>query len=264
MRGVDVSAELVALEDQFDARVGVFGLDTGTGATVEYRADERFAFASTIKALLAGVALDSVPPEGAAEVITFGADDIVTYSPITEAHLDTGMTLQEIAHAAVAFSDNTAANLLFERVGGPTGLQAALLSLGDTTTSTDRIESELNDWAPGELRDTSTPRAMAENLGRIVVGDALRDDARDFLLQAMRDSTTGDELIRAAAPDGWTVGDKSGASEHGGRNDIAVLERPDGPPVVLAIYSNRLDPSADRDDAVVAQAARVALAALVG
>jgi beta-lactamase class A len=261
---IEVSAELGALEDEFAARVGVYLLDTGTGATVEYRADESFAFASTIKAVLAGVALDAVPPEVGSEVITYNAADIVSYSPITEKHLDTGMTLQELAHAAMAYSDNTAANLLFAQIGGPAALQSALRALGDTTTSSDRIETELNEWAPGETRDTSTPRAMAQTLQKMVLGDALREDTRAFLLQTLRDNTTGDELIRAGAPEGWTVGDKSGASEHGGRNDIAILERPDGAPVVLAIYSNRLDPAAAYDNGLVAQAARIALNALLG
>lgn len=261
----DTSAELQALEGEFDARVGVFALDTGSGATVEYRADERFSFASTIKALLAGISLDSVSPEGSAEVIPFGADDMVANSPIAEQHLGTGMTLQEIVHAAVAYSDNTAANLLFAQVGGPAGLQAALRALGDDTTSSDRTETELSDWEPGQTADTSTPRAMAENLQRMVLGDALREDARSLLVQAMRDNTTGDELIRAGVPDGWTVADKTGSASHGGRNDIAVLEPPNGAaPIVLAIYSNRLDANGEYDNALVAQATRVALDALAG
>ena len=48
-----------ALEEEFGARVGVWAIDTATGATVEHRADERFAFASTYKALAAAAVLDS-------------------------------------------------------------------------------------------------------------------------------------------------------------------------------------------------------------
>src|SRR5699024_6878901 len=39
------------LEEDYDARLGVYALDTGTGQEVEYGADDRFAYASTFKAL---------------------------------------------------------------------------------------------------------------------------------------------------------------------------------------------------------------------
>src|SRR5690349_9408233 len=46
-RLVDLDAELEALEEEFDATVGVSALDTATGDRVEFRAEERFGFAST-------------------------------------------------------------------------------------------------------------------------------------------------------------------------------------------------------------------------
>ena len=49
---------LDALETELDVRIGLLAVDTGTGATVQHRADERFAHASTFKALLAAVVLD--------------------------------------------------------------------------------------------------------------------------------------------------------------------------------------------------------------
>jgi beta-lactamase class A len=170
-----------------------------------------------------------------------------------------GLTVLEAVRAAITVSDNTAANLLFERLGGPPGLAAALRAWGDDTTSVDRWEPELSEWAPGETRDTSTPRAMAENLEALTLGTVLADDDRDVLVTALRDNTTGDELIRAGVPDGWVVGDRTGTATHGGRNDIAVVEPPDGAPIVVAVYSNRLDPDADSDPALIAEATAVVL-----
>ncbi|NEE53498.1 serine hydrolase, partial [Streptomyces sp. SID8455] len=45
------------LERKFDARLGVYAVDTGDGRIVAHRPDERFAYASTCKALLAGAVL---------------------------------------------------------------------------------------------------------------------------------------------------------------------------------------------------------------
>jgi beta-lactamase class A len=99
------------LEKQYDARLGVYALDTGSGRTVRYRSDERFAFASTSKVLLAATLLRE--GHDLDKVIRYTKEDLVTYSPITEKHVDTGMTLREICDAALRYSDNTAANLLF-------------------------------------------------------------------------------------------------------------------------------------------------------
>jgi beta-lactamase class A len=100
---------------------------------------------------------------------------------------------------------------------------------------------------------------MAENLEALTLGTVLAEEDRDVLVSALRDNTTGNELIRAGVPDGWVVGDKTGTATHGGRNDIAVVEPPGGAPIVLAIYSNRLDPEADSEPALIAEATEVVL-----
>ena len=258
----DVAAALAGLEEAYDARLGVYAVDTGAGATIEHRADERFAYASTHKALSVAAVLRATEPAALDEIIRYEAADVVGRSPVTERHVDTGLSLLEVMRAAITVSDNTAANLLLEQLGGPEGFEAALRAIGDDTTSADRWETELSDWAPGETRDTSTPRAMAEDLERFALGDVLDEQDRAILLDALRDTTTGDELIRAAVPDGWVVGDKTGTATHGGRNDIAVIEPPGREPIVLAVFSNRLDPDVASDPALIAAAAEIVLGAL--
>ena len=89
------------------------------------------------------------------------------------------MTLAEICEAAITLSDNTAGNLQLAAIGGPEGLTAFVRTLGDPVTRLDRIETELNEAAPGDPRDTTTPAAMTENLRKLVLGDALsRNRAR--------------------------------------------------------------------------------------
>jgi beta-lactamase class A len=250
------------LEAEFDARLGLYALDTGTGLALEYNADERFAYASTIKAFIAGVVLDETTDAELDELVTYDASDLLDYAPITEQNVATGMTLRALADAAVRYSDNTAANLLFDRIGGPAGLDAALDELGDDVTQVDREEPELNEATPGDPRDTSTPRALATDLERFVLGDALDTGDRDTLTAWLVGNTTGDALIRAGVPEGWTVGDKTGSAAYGTRNDIAVLWPTDGAPIVIAVLSSRAAPDADHDDALIARATAVAVEAL--
>ncbi|MFJ8828687.1 class A beta-lactamase [Micromonospora aurantiaca] len=259
---VPAPAELAALERRFDARIGVFALDTGTGRTLAHRADERFAYASTCKALAAGAMLAATSDTDRDRVVRYRRADLVAHSPVTERHVETGMTLRDAAEAAVRYSDNTAGNLLFDALGGPAGFAQALREVGDSVTRPARTEPELNAATPGDERDTSTPRALAGSLRAYTLGEALRPADRDLLLGWMRASTTGSGLVRAGVPAGWQVADKSGTGGYGTRNDIAVVWPPDRAPIVLAVMTSRDGRDAKPDDALVAQAARATVTAL--
>ncbi|ASO18460.1 Beta-lactamase 1 precursor [Actinoalloteichus hoggarensis] len=253
---------LESLEAEFDARLGVYAIDTGTGEEVEYRADERFAFASTYKVLAAAAVLEQNTLAELDELVAYDESDLVTYSPVTEGSVGTGMTLRQLAEAAVQYSDNTAGNLLFDELGGPAGFAAALARVGDQVTVAEREEPDLNDYVPGDDSDTSTPEALATTLSSYALGDTLSPDKRELVTQWLIGNTTGDDLIRAGVPADWVVGDKTGAAAYGTRNDIAVVWRPDGDPIVIAILSDKADPEAQYDDSLIAEATSVTIDAL--
>jgi beta-lactamase class A len=250
------------LEDTFDARIGVYAFDTGTHETIEYRSDERFAYASTIKVFGAAVLLDRTTDAELDTVVTYDSSDLLEYAPITKQHVSTGMTLRKLADASLRYSDNTAANLIYEHIGGPAGLSTALRDWGDDVTQADRVEPDLNEATPGDPRDTSTPQALATSLERLVLGDALESSDRETLTEWLVGNTTGDTLIRAGVPSEWAVGDKSGAAGYGTRNDIAVIWPIDGAPIMIAVLSSRAEADAKYDDALIAQATALAVEAL--
>ncbi|MFE9917747.1 class A beta-lactamase [Micromonospora sp. NPDC005553] len=254
--------EFRRLEEQFGARLGIYAVDTGTGRTVEYRADERFAYASTWKALAAAQVLDGTTDAQLDRVVRYPARDLVAHSPVTEKHVGEGMSLRALADAAVRYSDNTAGNLLLRHLGGPAGFEAKLRALGDTVTEAARYETALNEGTPGDERDTSTARALAGDLRAYTVGVALEPADRDVLRGWLRGNTTGTALVRAGVPAGWVVGDKTGTGGYGTRNDIAVIWPPDRAPIVLAVLSSRDTKDATPDDALIARATRVVVAQL--
>ncbi|MGX7823490.1 class A beta-lactamase [Actinokineospora sp. 24-640] len=257
-----VERAFARLQARYDARLGVHAVDTGTGRTVAFRADERFAHASTFKALAAAVVLDETTTPELDGRVRYTEADLVAHSPVTGRHVATGMTLRELCDAAVRHSDNTAANLLLRHLGGPAALDAALTAIGDDVTSVDRVEPELNSAVPGDTRDTSTPRALAEDLRTFVLGDALAAEDRGVLVDWLLRNTTGGKLIRAGVPAGWRVGDKTGGGGYGTRNDIAVLWPPDGAPIVIAVLTGKDTEDAEPADALVADATRIAVDAL--
>nr|WP_259549528.1 class A beta-lactamase [Heyndrickxia oleronia] len=250
------------LEKKFDARLGVYAIDTGTNKTITYRPDERFAYASTYKALAAGAVLQQYSMAQLDEVIHYSKDNLVSYSPITEQHIDTGMSLKEICEAAIRYSDNTAGNLLFHKLGGPSGFEESLRQIGDHVTIANRFETELNEAIPGDLRYTSTPRALATSLKAFTLSDLLPAKKRVILTDWMKGNTTGDKLIRAGAPKGWEVGDKSGAGSYGTRNDIAIVWPPNREPIIIAILSSRDTKDATYNDELIARAAKLVFKAL--
>lgn len=266
------AADFADLEEEYDARLGVYAVDTGTGTVVEHRGDERFAYASTVKALAVGALLHEKPRDVLEQTVELSEDDLVEGSPQLEQAVEDGeteLTVREVADAAVRYSDNTAGNLLFDLIGGPEELQGVLREIGDETTVVSRTEPDLNEAVPGDDRDTTTPEALATTLRAFTLptadGEEVNDGyARALLTDLMVRNTTGDDLIRAGVPDEWEVADKTGAAAYGTRNDVAVVRRADGDPIVLVVMSSKDEQDAEYDDDLVADATRVAIASLVG
>ncbi|MNS41408.1 Beta-lactamase CTX-M-1 precursor [compost metagenome] len=255
---------LAELECASGGRLGVVALGAANQPLVTYRADERFPFCSTFKALLAGAILhrSASSPGLLAERIPYTKDQLVTYSPITEQHVGAGMTVAGLCAAAIQHSDNTAANLLIARLGGPDAVTAFARSIGDTQFRLDRWETALNTAIPGDVRDTTTPAAMAHSLRRLALGESLLPSARTRLTDWLRGNTTGATRIRAGVPAAWQVGDKTGTGDYGTTNDIAVLWPSGKPPVVLAVYFTQRNQHAAARSDVIAEAARLVAEAI--
>lgn len=235
----DAASGLAQIERSIGGRVGVYALDVRAGRSIEHRADERFAMCSTFKWLLAAAALARVDA-GAMKLddeIAYTEADLLEYAPITRAHVGEGkLSVAALAEAIVTVSDNTAANLLLSKVGGPPGLTAFLREHGDDVTRLDRDEPALSTNLPGDPRDTTSPRAMVGSMRSILMGDALTPPSRARLVGWLRGCTTGDARLRAGIPSGWTVGDKTGTGSNGACNDVAILEAPSGATILVASY----------------------------
>jgi len=228
-----------AIEASVGGRLGVAVLDTATGELAGRRLDERFPMCSTFKALAAALVLARVDAgqERLERRIVVARADLLEWAPVTSKRVGgAGMTVAELCEAAITVSDNTAANLLLASAGGPAGVTAFARRLGDDVTRLDRTEPTLNEGAPGDPRDTSTPRAMARTLRRLMLGDALSDRGRAQLVQWMSANTTGGQRLRAGVPFDWRVADKTGTGRLGTTNDVGVLWPPRRAPLVIVAY----------------------------
>lgn len=255
---------LDALERRDDARLGLVAIDTGSGATVTHRAGERFAFASAAKVFIAATVLDDARSGDLDAVVPIEQRDLLSYAPVTSQHVGSGMTVRALLDAMLRSSDNTAANLLVARVGGPSVVQQWLRGIGDQVTQVVRVEPDLNEATPGDERDTTTPAQFAADLRTVLLGDALRPEDRKMLVETMAGTTTGAATIRAGVPTGWSVVDKTGTGSYGVRNDIGIVTPPGRAPIVLVVMTSRSRADAKPVDALVAAATKVTVAALPG
>jgi beta-lactamase class A len=249
-----------AVQARVGGRLGVAVLDTGSGRRIGHRSGERFAMCSTFKLLLAGQVLHKVDigTEKLDRWIAYTRKDILPHSPVAEAHLGEGrLTVERMIQAAIEDSDNTCANALLGRNGGPAGCTNYIRLLGDRLTRLDRTEPALNTAIPGDPSDTTTPDAMLDDLKRLTLGDALRRVSRGKLVAWLANCRTAASRIPAGLPKDWKSGNKTGTGENGATNDVAILWPPNRAPVLMSVYftESKIDFSAR--EAAIADIARI-------
>ncbi len=256
----DCQARIAAIEQQVGGRLGVLALETGTGRRIEYRAAERFPVCSTFKVLLCGAVLNRVDnhQENLDRQIPYGEGDLQKWAPIAKQHVqEGGMTVGALCAAAIEYSDNTAANLLLQSIGGPSKLTEYLRSLGDNITRLDRDEPFLNTAIEGDPRDTATPTSMVKTMNALLIGNALSENSRKQLANWMIGNTLGGRRLRAGFPPGWRVGDKTGTGDNGATNDVAIVWPPNQPLILLVTFSVGSKSERSELEAAIARIAHV-------
>lgn len=266
-RRLDIAERLAALETG-QARLGACFLDTVTGEVTGRRLNEHFAMCSTFKLPMVAACLREADHGrlDLAEVLPYSEADLLEWAPVTRKHVaKAGLSIAVLAQAAQELSDGAAANLLVRRLGGPAAVTARFREMGDTVSRLDRYEPELGLVLSGDLRDTTSPFAMAQLVRRITTGDLLRPASRQRLLEWMQNTSTGTRRLRAGLPAAWRSGNKTGTGRAEGTtnkcNDVAITFPPGRSAVIVAVYFDSGEYTRQveaRHEAVVAQVGRIA------
>lgn len=270
--GAELSSAFKALEEKSGGRLGAYVLDTQTGFGSGWRIDERFAHCSSFKLSLAAMFLSRAERGDVdlGEVLRWSEADLMQNSDYSREHVREGATIEQLSRATLVYSDNTAANVLLRRAGGPQQLTGFWRSLGDKVSRLDRLEPKLNEIPAGSEMDTTTPAAMAATVAKLAHGNALGPQAREKLRGWMIEVETGARRIRAGLPKDWIAGDKTGTGMGEKRHtyvDLAFAGPKGRAPLVIASYyepvlprdMEAMDPAAE---AVLAEVGRIAAASL--
>ena len=266
----DLTQRLAALESSSGGRLGVHIIDTEKGKSFGWRDSERFPHASSFKLSLAAMLLARADQGliDLQEVLRWNKDDLLAYSPVTKDRIEEGMSVAALAKGALVTSDNTAANVLLKRFGGPAELTRFWRSIGDDVSRLDRYEPDLNVVPIGTERDTTTPLAMAKTTAVLVTGDVLSPSSQTILRSWMIKVENGSNRIRNGFPTGWVTGDKTGTALTDARHtyvDLAFGGPAKKKPIIVAAYfepnlpATRMDSGAE---GVLAQVGLIAADAL--
>ena len=232
----ETAAVFAAIEARAGGRLGVYVRDLGSGRSLAHRAGERFMLCSTFKGVLAGLVLSDADAGriSLAELIPYHVRDLLPASPVTSLHVQEGaLSVGKLCQAILHVSDNTAANLLLARCGGPARLTHFVRGLGDQVTRFDRYEPAAG-HRNGDM-DTTTPRNIANTAATLLTGTVLSEKSRAMLRQWMVENDVGSARLRATLPLSWVVADRTGTGD-GFCNDYALAVPPGHSPLIMSAY----------------------------
>lgn len=248
-------------ESALKARIGVAVLDTGTGKLQSYRGDERFPLTSTFKTLACAKLLSDIDAKRVDKNATLriNKNELVSYSPVIENWKANSIRPFDACEATLRTSDNTAANLVLDAIGGPQPLTAFLRTQSDAITRLDRIEPALNEAAINDRRDTTTPNAISQTLHTLLYKEGLTAASQQQLMQWLEANAVTGGLIRSFIPKDWTIADRSGAGGNGARSITAIVTKPNNAPVIVSIYLHQTQATMAQRDAAIVAIGRVVL-----
>ena len=243
-----LQASIQEVDQHLDGVMGLAIEDLTTGDHYFLHEDEVFAQASSIKiTVLANLYLQAQQGKlKLTDLYTVQSSDLVPDSDIMNGLTPgvTRVTLRDLATMMVAVSDNSATNVLIDRVGMQ-NVNAMLDSLGLTHTRLRRKMMDLEAAKQGR-ENISTPREMMTLLDAIYHGKVLNQQSTDDFFKML--STNKDSFIPRDLPPGLKVANKPGELE-AVRNDSGIVFV-EGRPYVICVMTAFLRNEREGEEAI--------------
>ena len=241
---------ILEVDHGLDGVMGVAIVDLTDGHKYLLHANDVFPQASSIKICILAE-LYRQAQQGKlklTDLYTVNAADLVQDSDIMNGLTPgvTQITLRDLATMMVAVSDNSATNVLIDRVGME-NVNAFLAAQGLRETKLRRKMMDLKAAAEGR-ENVSTPAEMANLLAALYRGEILNKEMTADFFKVL--STHKDSWIPRNLPDDLKVANKPGALE-GVRNDSGVIFV-DKRPYILCVMTTYLRRERDGEEAISA------------
>jgi beta-lactamase class A len=212
--------QLSSLVANKSADVGIAALDLKSGESISIRGDVPFPMASTVKVGVAALYLAQV------DLGRRSLDDTIG-----------GVPVRSLMARMIIHSDNRATDIILNDLGGPSALHDWLKDNGVSGLRVDRTIAQLlgarrDLW---DRRDSATPHAMVDLLGRIYRAELIKPASRNYLLGLMSRCETGKNRMKALLP-GIPIEHKTGTL-NGLADDVGFITMPDGHRIAIAIFT---------------------------
>ena len=239
---------ILDVDRNLDGVMGIAIVDLTDGRDYSLHANDVFPQASSIKiCVLAELYRQAQAGKlKLTDMYTMNAADLVQDSDIMGGLTPgvTKITLRDLATMMVAVSDNSATNVLIDRVGME-NVNAFLGSLGLHNTRLRRKMMDIK--AAGEGRENvSTPNEMSKLLQSLYQGKILNKELTEDFFKVL--ATHKDSWIPRDLPEDLKIADKPGALE-GVRNDSGVIFV-DKRPYILCVMTTYLRHERDGEEAI--------------
>jgi beta-lactamase class A len=266
--GQDLQKDLERIASHTGGRVGVSAVLIESGEHIALHGDQPFFMASVVKFPVALRVLDLVDDDKLRldQRISVNASDRAPGVSTLDGRFKPGapFTVRELLEFMILNSDNTACDVLLRMCGGPPAVQSRLEAMGIHGIRVDRTEKEMaavyresRVQFLKDLRDTSTPDAMAALLARFEHGEALKPATTAFLRDLMERATTAPNRLKGLLPPGTVVAHKTGTWREAATNDAGIITLPGGAGhVAIAVLTNRTKAGVDAERTI----AEIALA----
>jgi beta-lactamase class A len=255
----DQTAEIAAAVKAFHGQMGVAAIDLRSGETIAINADTRFPTASTIKTAVMIEAWQQIADgtlTADSTIALQGKDKVGGAGVLRGLHDGLALTIADLIHLMIVLSDNTATNMLIERLGtARVNAELDRYGLHDTRLFRPTFRDGRPDVLPELEREfglgMTTPREMAKLMAVIAEGKAVNRAASDAMLETLRRQQDRAMIPRLiASEDGVQVGNKTGTDEekHADANGVRRHVRADAAIVtgsnlryVVAIYARQIE-----------------------
>jgi beta-lactamase class A len=237
------------VDRKLDGVLGIAIEDLSSGQKYLRHEDQVFPQASSIKITVLAE-LYHQAQQGKlklSDLYTVESSDLVPDSDIMSGLTPgvTKVTLRDLATMMVAVSDNSATNVLIDRLGGMENVNALMDSLALKQTRLRRKMMDLKAASEGR-ENISTPREMMLLLDSLYRGKILGQELSDDFFKIL--STHKDSFIPRDLPEGLKVANKPGELE-GVRNDSGVVFV-EHRPYVICLMSTYLRRERDGEEAI--------------
>ena len=293
-----LEAMLERIVDRFPGRIGVWAHHIESGVEAGIDPDTPYGMASTYKVPILVEMMARV------EAGTLGLDDAIELRP-EDQHIGSGllselespgmsMSLRNLATLMIILSDNSATDMLIDRLGAD-AITERMRSLGFDRIRVDRTTLELindhggyaydpvadatleeinafrrrtrptseevaaaRDVFYADPSDTASARQMTKLLVMIAEGTALSPESCEVIIDILRSTQTGANRLRGLLPPGTSLAHKTGTI---GRivNDVGIIELPGGlGRVAISVFTLIDEPDSERSEGAIAELARTA------